>query len=47
MAADLARIALFLASADAAYLNCVDIVVDGGSRVRAVAVTSQSAEWPE
>jgi NAD(P)-dependent dehydrogenase (short-subunit alcohol dehydrogenase family) len=27
---DVARIALFLASDDAAYLNAVDIVVDGG-----------------
>ena len=27
---DVARVALFLASDDAAYLNAVDIVVDGG-----------------
>jgi NAD(P)-dependent dehydrogenase (short-subunit alcohol dehydrogenase family) len=30
---DVARVALFLASADAAYLNCVDIVVDGGQSI--------------
>jgi NAD(P)-dependent dehydrogenase (short-subunit alcohol dehydrogenase family) len=30
---DVARVALFLASADAAYLNAVDIVVDGGQSV--------------
>jgi meso-butanediol dehydrogenase/(S,S)-butanediol dehydrogenase/diacetyl reductase len=28
-----ARVALFLASSDAAYLNCVDIVVDGGQSI--------------
>ena len=27
---DVARVALFLASDDAGYLNAVDIVVDGG-----------------
>jgi NAD(P)-dependent dehydrogenase (short-subunit alcohol dehydrogenase family) len=27
---DVARVALFLASDDAAYLNAVDIVIDGG-----------------
>ena len=30
---DVARVALFLASQDAAYLNAVDIVVDGGQSV--------------
>jgi NAD(P)-dependent dehydrogenase (short-subunit alcohol dehydrogenase family) len=30
---DVARVALFLASDDAAYLNAVDIVVDGGQSV--------------
>lgn len=30
---DVARVALFLASPDAAYLNCVDIVVDGGQSI--------------
>jgi NAD(P)-dependent dehydrogenase (short-subunit alcohol dehydrogenase family) len=30
---DVARVALFLASEDAAYLNAVDIVVDGGASV--------------
>ncbi len=30
---DVARVALFLASEDAAYLNAVDIVVDGGQSV--------------
>jgi NAD(P)-dependent dehydrogenase (short-subunit alcohol dehydrogenase family) len=30
---DVARVALFLASADAAYLNAVDIVVDGGQSI--------------
>ena len=32
-AEDVARVALFLASDDAAYLNAVDIVVDGGQSV--------------
>jgi NAD(P)-dependent dehydrogenase (short-subunit alcohol dehydrogenase family) len=27
---DVARVALFLASDDAAYLNAIDIVIDGG-----------------
>jgi NAD(P)-dependent dehydrogenase (short-subunit alcohol dehydrogenase family) len=31
--ADVARVALFLASDDAAYLNAIDIVVDGGQSV--------------
>ena len=30
---DVARVALFLASDDAAYLNAIDIVVDGGQSV--------------
>jgi meso-butanediol dehydrogenase/(S,S)-butanediol dehydrogenase/diacetyl reductase len=30
---DVARVALFLASADAAYLNAIDIVVDGGQSI--------------
>jgi len=30
---DVARVALFLASADAAYLNAIDIVIDGGQSV--------------
>jgi hypothetical protein len=30
---DVARVALFLASDDAAYLNAVDIAVDGGQSV--------------
>lgn len=31
--ADVSRVALFLASDDAAYVNGVDIVVDGGQSV--------------
>jgi NAD(P)-dependent dehydrogenase (short-subunit alcohol dehydrogenase family) len=30
---DVARVALFLASADASYLNAIDIVVDGGQSI--------------
>lgn len=30
---DVARVALFLASADAAYLNAAGIVVDGGQSI--------------
>jgi NAD(P)-dependent dehydrogenase (short-subunit alcohol dehydrogenase family) len=31
--ADIARVALFLASDDAAYVNAAEIVVDGGESV--------------
>jgi hypothetical protein len=34
---DVARVALFLASADAAYLNAVDVVVDGGQSIIVIA----------
>ena len=30
---DVARVALFLASDDASYLNAIDIVIDGGQSV--------------